>query len=32
MYEEEKKEIIKAALALKEYKLIALSGGNVSIS
>jgi L-ribulose-5-phosphate 4-epimerase len=31
MYEKEKKEIIKAALALKEYKLISLSGGNVSI-
>ncbi len=30
MYEAEKKEIIKAALALKEYRLIALSGGNVS--
>ncbi len=31
MYEAEKKEIIKAALLLKEYKLISLSGGNVSI-
>lgn len=31
MYEEEKKEIIKTALMLKEYRLIALSGGNVSI-
>ncbi|TFG58767.1 MAG: class II aldolase/adducin family protein [Spirochaetales bacterium] len=31
MYENEKKEIIKAGLALKEYQLIALSGGNVSM-
>ncbi len=31
MYEKEKQEIIKAALLLKEYKLIALSGGNVSM-
>jgi L-ribulose-5-phosphate 4-epimerase len=31
MYEKEKDEIIHAALALKEYRLIALSGGNVSI-
>lgn len=31
MYEKEKAEIIYAALALKEYRLIALSGGNVSI-
>lgn len=31
MYEEEKKEIIKTALMLKEYNLIALSGGNVTI-
>lgn len=31
MYEAEKKEIIKSALMLKEYRLIALSGGNVSI-
>lgn len=31
MYEAEKKEIIKTALMLKEYRLIALSGGNVSI-
>ncbi len=30
MYENEKKEIIKTALLLKEYRLIALSGGNVS--
>ena len=30
MYENEKKEIIKTALQLKEYRLIALSGGNVS--
>ena len=31
MYEAEKREIIKAGLALKEYKLISLSGGNVSM-
>jgi len=31
LYELEKKEIIKTALALKEYRLISLSGGNVSI-
>lgn len=31
MYEKEKDEIIHAALALKEYRLIALSGGNVSV-
>jgi len=31
MYENEKKEIIKTALQLKEYRLIALSGGNVSL-
>lgn len=31
MYEKEKQEVIKAALALKEYRLIALSGGNVSM-
>ncbi|MBN1299380.1 MAG: class II aldolase/adducin family protein [Actinobacteria bacterium] len=31
MYEKEKEEILHAALALKEYRLIALSGGNVSI-
>lgn len=31
MYENEKREIINAALSLKEYNLIALSGGNVSI-
>jgi len=31
MYEKEKDEIIHAALALKEYRLIALSGGNVSL-
>jgi L-ribulose-5-phosphate 4-epimerase len=31
MYENEKRSIINAALALKEYNLIALSGGNVSI-
>jgi L-ribulose-5-phosphate 4-epimerase len=31
MYEEEKKEIIKTALMLKEYNLIALSGGNVTV-
>ncbi len=31
MYEKEKQDIINAALALKEYRLIALSGGNVSI-
>jgi len=31
MYENEKKEIIKAALSLKEYRLISLSGGNVSV-
>ena len=31
MYEKEKEEIIKAALLLKEYRLISLSGGNVSI-
>jgi L-ribulose-5-phosphate 4-epimerase len=31
MHEKEKAEIIHAALALKEYRLIALSGGNVSI-
>lgn len=31
MYEIEKKEIIKTALMLKEYRLISLSGGNVSI-
>ena len=30
MYEKEKQEIIEAALLLKEYGLIALSGGNVS--
>ena len=30
MYEKTKEEIIHAALALKEYRLIALSGGNVS--
>lgn len=31
MYENEKKDIIKSALLLKEYKLISLSGGNVSV-
>ena len=31
MYEKEKEDIIHAAIALKEYRLIALSGGNVSI-
>jgi len=31
MYENEKKEILKTALQLKEYKLIALSGGNVTL-
>jgi L-ribulose-5-phosphate 4-epimerase len=31
MYENEKKEILKTALQLKEYRLIALSGGNVSL-
>lgn len=31
MYEKEKKEIIKTALQLKEYRLISLSGGNVSL-
>ncbi len=31
MYEKEKEELIHAALALKEYRLIALSGGNVSL-
>jgi L-ribulose-5-phosphate 4-epimerase len=31
MYEIEKRAIIDAALALKEYNLIALSGGNVSL-
>ncbi len=30
MYENEKKDIIKTALLLKEYRLISLSGGNVS--
>lgn len=31
MYDKEKREIINAGLALKEYNLIALSGGNVSM-
>lgn len=31
MFETEKRNIINAALALKEYRLIALSGGNVSL-
>jgi L-ribulose-5-phosphate 4-epimerase len=31
MYEKEKKEVLKTALQLKEYKLIALSGGNVTL-
>ncbi len=31
MYSKEKREIINAGLALKEYNLIALSGGNVSM-
>lgn len=31
MYEREKQEMIEAALALKENRLIALSGGNVSV-
>ena len=31
MYSEDKRAIIKAALELKENKLIALSGGNVSV-
>ncbi len=31
MYEKEKREIIDAALCIKEYGLIQLSGGNVSI-
>jgi L-ribulose-5-phosphate 4-epimerase len=31
MYEKEKKEILKTALLLKEYRLIALSGGNVTL-
>lgn len=31
MFETEKKEVIKAGLALKEYNLISLSGGNVSL-
>ncbi len=31
MYENMKKEILKTALQLKEYRLIALSGGNVTL-
>jgi len=31
MYDKEKQEIIQAALHMKEYRLIALSGGNVSV-
>jgi L-ribulose-5-phosphate 4-epimerase len=31
MFEKEKREIIHAALELKEYRLIAMSGGNVSL-
>ena len=31
MYENEKKAILKACLQLKEYKLISLSGGNISL-
>lgn len=31
MYEAEKKEIIKAGLLLKEYRLISLSGGNITL-
>lgn len=31
MYENKKKEIIKTALQLREYRLIALSGGNVAL-
>lgn len=31
MYSKDKKAIIEAALALKEYELIALTGGNVSV-
>ena len=31
MYEKEKKEVLKTALQLKEYRLIALSGGNVTL-
>lgn len=31
MYEQDKREIIKAALEIKNYGLIALSGGNVSV-
>ncbi len=31
MFEKEKRAIIDAALAMKEYRLIALSGGNVSL-
>jgi len=31
MYENEKKEILKTALQLKEYRLITLSGGNVTV-
>lgn len=31
MYENEKHEVIRTGLALREYRLIALSGGNVSL-
>ena len=31
MYEKEKKEILKACLKMKEYHLISLSGGNISV-
>ena len=31
MFEKEKREVIHAALELKEYRLIAMSGGNVSL-
>jgi len=31
VFEQEKRDVISAALTLKEYRLIALSGGNVSV-
>ena len=31
MFEKEKNEVLKACLKLKEYKLVSLSGGNISV-
>ena len=31
MYEKEKRELLDACMMMKEYKLISLSGGNISV-